>query len=185
MKLPRFLGLVDLAVLVVAAVALLIPQRPLLAREAAKGSEADRFALAAAEARVLVEPATGAAVAELARRLGGAQFFDWAVESAIAGAARAGGAPDQWRALQAASVALVDRLAARPALELARQALAQCERAGAACPEAEATRLALYERQLAAGVESGIDPRTDPAGFRRASERGMRAVRLAPARGAP
>jgi len=37
-------------------------------------------------------------------------------------------------------------------------------------------------QHLAAGIDSGIDPRKDPVGFRNAGERGMRPVRLTPAR---
>lgn len=184
MKLPRFVGIVDLAVLVSLAVALPIwsSPPPMVARDAIKGTEAERFAVAHAEAQVIANPASGARVGELADRLGNAGLKDWAIEAAVGGARRAEASPDRWRALVAASVAYVERLDARPALEYIDLALASCEASRAACPSWEELRMSFYRQHLAAGVESGIDPRRDPAGFRKAGERGLRPVRLSPAR---
>ncbi len=107
MKLPRFVGIVDLAVVVSLAIALPICSSPppMQASDAVKGTEADRFAVAHAEAQVLASPASGAKVAEIAERLGHAGFRDWAIEAAVLGAARAKGSPERWRALVAALVA--------------------------------------------------------------------------------
>ena len=43
--------------------------------------------------------------------------------------------------------------------------------------------MSFYRQHLAAGIESGIDPKRDPVGFRNAGERGMRAVRISPGAG--
>ena len=118
-------------------------------------------------------------IADLAKQLGDAGFKDWAIETAIEGAERAKQAPSRWRALLAASVAYVDHLDAVPALDYAERALAACEIAGTTtCPSWEQIRMELYRRHLDAGVKSGIDPRRDPKGFRRAGESGLRQIRL-------
>ncbi|HWU89331.1 MAG TPA: hypothetical protein VN253_18840 [Kofleriaceae bacterium] len=182
MKLPRFVGPVDLAVLVVVIAAVLFPPRPMQASDAGKGTDADRFALAYAEAKVLADPTNGARIGELAERLGAAGFRDWAIETAVEGAERAKPSPNRWRALMAASVAYVDRLDVHPALEYIDLALSECERHREACPKWEEVRMDLYREHLAAGVKSGIDPRKDPVGFRKAGESGLRPVRLTPTR---
>jgi hypothetical protein len=182
MKLPRFVGLVDLAVLVVVIAAILLPPRPMEASDAIKGSDAERFALAFAEARTIVEPASGTKAAELVERLGQAGHKDWAIEAAVKGAEHAKAAPDRWRALSAASVAYVDRLDVHPALQYIEAALSSCEAHREACPEWERVRMDLYRQNLDAGVKSGIDPHKDPVGFRKAGENSYRSVRLTPAR---
>jgi hypothetical protein len=182
MRLPRFVGLTDLAMAIVLLVALVLPPRPMYAKPAAPGSDADRFALALAEARTIADPDDGATAAELARRLGEAGFKDWAIQSAYAGSERAKQSPTRWRALIATSVAYVDRLDVVPALDFANRALAACEAAREAghttCPSWEEVRMQFYQKHLDAGVKSGIDPRVDPAGFRRAGEGALRPVRI-------
>src|SRR5262245_40703830 len=109
MKLPRFVSIVDLAVVVSLAIALPICSSPppTQATDAIKGSEAERFAVAHAEAQAIANPASGERIAELAEQVGQANFKDWAIETAVDGAARAKGSPDRWRVLSAASVAYV------------------------------------------------------------------------------
>jgi hypothetical protein len=184
MKLPRFLGVVDLAVLISLAIALPIwsSPPPMVATDAIKGSDAERFEVALAEARVLADPQSGGKSAALAEQLGSSGHRDWAIAAAVTGAERAKQSPDRWRALSAASVAYVDRLDVRPALEQIELALGECDRHPEACPEWERVRMDLYRQNLDAGVRSGIDPRKDPVGFRRAGESGFRSVRLSPNR---
>jgi hypothetical protein len=182
MKLPRFVGLVDLAVLVVVIAAILLPPRPMEASDAIKGTDAERFALAFAEARTIADPASGAKAAELAERLGQTGHKDWAIEAAVEGAERAKASPDRWRALSAASVAYVDRIDVHPALQHIETALSSCEAHRDACPEWERVRMDLYRQNLDAGVKSGIDPHKDPVGFRKAGENSFRSVRLTPSR---
>ena len=47
-----------------------------------------------------------------------------------------------------------------------------------ALPSLEEIRMQLYQEHLDAGVRSHIDPRRDPAGFRKAGEKGIRAVHI-------
>jgi hypothetical protein len=182
MKLPRFMGLVDLAVLVVVIAAILLPPRPMEASEAIKGSDPERFALAFTEAQSIASPASGGKAAELSERLGRAGHKDWAIEAAVEGAERAKGSPDRWRALSAASIAYIDRLDVRPALDYIEMALSECNAHRDSCRDWDLQRLDLYHQHLVAGVKSGIDPHKDPVGFSKAAERTFRAVRLTPLR---
>lgn len=178
MKLGRYIGLVDLGILTVLAVAVILPPREMFARAATKVPAADQFALALAEARTIADPASGDATAELARRLGDAGYKDWAIEAALDGSSRAPESPTRWRALLAASVAYVDRLDVVPALDYANRSLGACEASRPTCPTWEEIRMQIYQQHLDAGVKSGIDPRRNPAGFRKAGETGLRQIRL-------
>src|SRR5688572_7688 len=183
MKWPRFVGIVDLGILTLVAVALFLPPREMFASSPYKGEDIDRFAIALAEARTIANTADGNVVDDLSRRLGQAGFKDWAIESALVGSERAKNSPTRWRALLAASVAYVDRIDVVPALDYANRALAACEHAretgGAnACPSWEEVRMRLYHQHLDSGVRSGINPRMDPKGFRAAGESGIRQIRL-------
>ena len=176
MKLPRNVGIVDLAVATVVAVLIFLPDREHYTSPLYKGDDAAQFAVALAEARTLADPRDGAALADYTRLLGDAGYKDWSIETAVAGAKRASGSPTEWRAMLAASVAYVDKIDVKPALEYAQLALATCKTAG--CPSWEEVRMRLYEEHLSAGVRSGIDPRLDPKGFRAAGENALRSIRL-------
>lgn len=180
MKLPRSIGLIDIAIITIAIAAILVPPRRMYASDAAKGTPADRFGLARAEAQLLADPANGMKIGELAERLGAADFKDWAIEAAVAGVARAKDSPTRWRALMAASVAYVEHKQVMPALDYIEQAIAACEAQRPTCASWDQPRMELYRQHLDAGVKSGIDPRKDPVGFRQAGERSIRSVRVAP-----
>lgn len=180
MKLPRSVGLIDIAIITIAIAAILFPPRRMYASDAAKGAPADRFGLARAEAQLLADPANGMKIGELTERLSVAGFKDWAIEAAVAGVARAKDSPTRWRALMAASVAYVDHIEVRPALEYIEQAIAACEAQRPTCASWDQLRMELYRQHLDAGEKSGIDPRRDPAGFRRAASGSIRSVRVAP-----
>ncbi|MEJ7601011.1 MAG: hypothetical protein WKG01_24110 [Kofleriaceae bacterium] len=173
-------GLVDISVAVVVVVMLVLPPREMVAAPAYK--QADHFKLGLIEARSIANPDDPTLVVELARRLGEAGFRDWAVESAIHGANRTSTAPGNWRALLATSVAYVDQLDVHPALDYAKRALTACEEVAktdsTACPEWEEIRTRAYFEHLEGGVKSGIDPRRDPMGFRKAGEDALRLIRL-------
>src|SRR5262249_39541170 len=109
MQLHRSVGLVDLGVATIVVLSLVLPAREMYASSAQKADEAEQFALAQAEARMLARPDDGAAVDDVSRRLGMASFKDWAIEVAVRGAERAKQAPTRWRALLAASDAFLDR----------------------------------------------------------------------------
>ena len=183
MQLPRFVGLVDLGIATVVAVAIFLPAREMFAQSAFKTDDTKQFAIAYSEARTMAHPDDGRVIEDLSRRLGEVGFKDWAIDNAVIGSERAKHSPTRWRALLAASVAFVDRLDVRPALDYVDRALAACESAQeqgevSACPTYEAVRMRLYEQHLSAGVKSGIDPRRDPVGFRKAGESALRSIRL-------
>jgi hypothetical protein len=184
MQLSRFVSFIDLAIALVVLVALVLPAREMYASAAIKprqATDADRFAVALAEARTIAHPDDGAAVDDLARRLGAVGFKDWAIEVGLHGSERAKASPSQWRALLATSVAYVDRLDVVPALDYANRALAACDATGAACPSWEQVRMKLYQQHLDAGVKSGIDPHQGPAAikaFRHAGESALRQIHL-------
>ena len=183
MQLRRIVGLVDLGILVVLAVAVLLPPREMFARAAVKADDAQQFALALAEARTIARPADGRAVDDFARELGKTGMKDWAIDLAVRASDRAKDSPTRWRALLAASVAYVDELDVVPALDYANRALSACDTARergdvSACPPADEIKARLYQQHLDAGVKSGIDPHVDPEGFRRAGEAALRTIHI-------
>lgn len=178
MKLPRSIGLVDLAVITVLIVMVVLPPREMFASPAHKGDDAARFALALSEARTIADPTNGDKLADLSRRLGDANYKDWSIEASVDGAAAAAGSPTEWKALLAASVAYVDKLEVVPALDYATRALASCRALQGGCPSWEEVRMTLYQEHLEAGVQSGVDPKLDPKGFRAAGENAIRSIRL-------
>ena len=190
MALPRFLGLVDLAVATVVAVAIFLPAREMFAQNAFKGDKSDEFAIALAEARTMARPTDGVAIEDFARKLGDAGMKDWAIESTVRMSERAKDSPTRWRALIATSVAYVEKVDVVPALDYANRALAACELSrergdATACPSWEETRMRLYRDHLDAGVKSGINPRVDPHGFREAGDKALHYIRIAPSHNVP
>jgi hypothetical protein len=181
MALPRFISPIDFAILAVVAVAVFLPPREMYAENAIKG---DEFGVALAEARTMASPGDGKAIEDFTRKLGEAGLKDWAIEASVRLADRAKDSPTRWRALIAASVAYIEKLEVVPALDYANRALAACEQAqktaGNACPTWEQIRMQLYQQHLDAGVKSGIDPKVDPRGFRRAGEAALRQIRIGP-----
>lgn len=181
MALPRFLGLVDVGVATIVAVAIFLPAREMQAHNAIKG---DEFQVALAEARTLARPSDGAAAEELTRKLSEAGMKDWAVETAVRLADRDKTSLTRWRALIAASVAYIEKVEVKPALEYANMAIAACESArerdATACPTFEEVRMRFYQQHLDAGVKSGIDPKVDPVGFRKAGQTGLRQIYIGP-----
>lgn len=183
MQLRSLVGIFDLGIAVVIAVLFALPARPMYASAVFKGDAASAFALALAEAKTVATSGDGAAVAEFVRKLDEAGQKDWAIDEAVRGSDRAKDSPSMWRALLAVSSAFVDRLDVVPALDYANRALAACRRSREtgdvnACPNWEEIRVALYQQSLDAGVRSGIDPRRDPRGFRRAQDSGMLQIRI-------
>lgn len=183
MAMPRLFGFVDLGVTVVVAVALFLPAREMQASPAIKG---DEFAVPLAEARTQAHPGDGVAIEDFTRKLGDAGMKDWALETAVRLSDKAKDSPTRWRALIAASVAYIEKVEAVPALDYANKAIEACEAAAktdpAACPSFELVRMQLYQQNLDAGVASGIDPKVDPAGFRRAGQSKIRQFNIGPSR---
>jgi hypothetical protein len=185
MQLPRFVGLVDLGIATVIAVLVLLPAREMYGSAVIKGDDATQFGVALAEARTIARPGDGQAVEDYTRKLDEANQKDWAIDAAVLASSRAKDSPTRWRALLAASTAFVDRLDVVPGLDYANRAVNACESARAqgdvgvtACPSWEQIRMGLYQQSLDAGVRSGIDPRRDPAGFRKASQTPLLQIHL-------
>ncbi len=168
-------GLVDIAVVVVLLLAVAMPSREVVATAAIKGDDASTFPLAMAEARTIATPTDGAARADFARRLDDIKQNDWAIEDATRGAKLATDAT-AWQAWLAVSIGYVDRLDASKAFELVQTALKVCD--AKTCPGWERARMEIYRDHLDAGLRSGVDPKRDPAGFRRAGERGLHAAHI-------
>jgi hypothetical protein len=182
MQLRRLVGFVDLGVATVVVVAVLLPAREMFATPAIKGDDVHQFELALAEARTIAQPGDGMATETFERALSEAGMKDWAIETSVHASAESH-APTRWRALLAASVAYVDRLDVVPGLDYANRALTACDAArergdANACPSWEEIRVQLYQQHLDAGVKSGIDPRHDPVGFRKAGESALRQIHL-------
>ncbi len=186
MRLPRFIGIVDLGIITIVLVTVVLPAREMFGFSVLwgkKNTPAAQFELALAEARTIAKPDDGRALEDYTRKLDAAGFKDWAIDVAVRGSARTKHSPTQWRALLATSVAYVDHLDVIPALDYANRALNVCHDAQrtddqAVCPSWEEVRMQLYQEHLDAGVKSGIDPHRDPIGFRKAGERGLREIRL-------
>lgn len=175
MRIHRFLSLTDLVVLVVVAVALFLPRRPLEVVDAYTIEPELRADLGAAEARAVLHPDDPMVAAEATRQLVRGGQLDWAVERSRDAAALAAPA-HRWRALLAVSEAYIDRVQVTQAHEWAQQAVAACKADGAVCPAWELLKLELYERYLGAGVRSGINPRNDPDGFEEAAGAALHTV---------
>lgn len=179
MELRRYVGLVDLGVLTILVAAVVFPPREMYADSAVKATPEERFGLALAEAKQIVHPELPAHVDRLSDTLGQLGFKDWAIEVALDGAEHTKGAPNYWQTQLATSVAYVDRLDAKNALKWAIDAYKSCGKAGdAGCPSWEKTRLEIYRDHLQAGVDAGIDPRTNPRAFREAGETRIRSTRI-------
>jgi hypothetical protein len=180
MQLPRLFNLVDLGIVTVIAVAVILPPREMYASDIVKGGDDAQFKLALAEARTIARPEDGHAAESFTRMLDDANQKDWAIDAGVSASERAKGSPTRWRALFATAAAYVDRLDVVPGLDYANRALAACDNETGACPSWEQIRMELYQQSLDAGVKSGIDPRRDPRGFRKASESVIREIRLGP-----
>src|SRR3954468_21450332 len=129
MQVSRFVGLVDLGIATVVAVAIFLPAREMHAASAIKGDDAQQFAIAYSEARTMAATGDGRAIEDLSRRLGEAGLKDWAIDAAVIGSERTKQSPTRWRALLATSVAYVDRVDVTTALEYGVRALTACESA--------------------------------------------------------
>lgn len=182
---PFRIGILDITVAAIVLVVILLPDRGMDVRAASKfKKDAPEHAhdIGMHQARLIADPADGVAAQKLSELLMEAGQSDWALR--VAG--RAAGhtdSPTVWRSLLALSWAHAGRYEMRKAHRYALDALEACGKQPVTCPIHERVRLEMYESGLAAGIRSGIDPRTDPEGFRKASRTGTRFIRVK--RGAP
>ncbi len=164
---PFRIGIVDVVVFVVVLVAIVMPPRrtnvtSLYPADAtASLQEVGRY-----QSALLANPGDGNAAYELSELMLRLGQTDWALQTA-AGAAAEEESPTRWRALLALASGHVDRFEIKKAYDHARAALAACDKA-TTCPPHERARMLLFTAELEAGVRSGIDPKTDPKGFKKA-----------------
>ena len=132
MQLSRFVGLIDLGVAAVVLVTIGLPAREMYAAPPTRAPTPSSRARARRGTHDGA-PRRGTAVDDLSRRLGAAEFKDWAIETALHGSERAKQSPTRWRALLATSVAYVDRLESSPR---STTPTARCRRARMSRPPA-------------------------------------------------
>jgi hypothetical protein len=170
-------GLLDIAGVGVALVAVLLPPPatqvfPVYDTQSA----ANPAEIAQAQAALSRDPADFAALDRYVDLLAEAGQPDQALRAA--GAAFAQPSPQHWRAAVAVAAVHADLLDAKAAYEWANKALAACDETGADCPEHERVRVDLYAKALKAGIDSGIDPRVDPEGFKKAIDSATPMIRV-------
>ncbi len=184
MQLTRFVGLVDIAIIVVLAVFVILPPRPQYMAPAIPGPEEKQFALALAEARTIARPTDGTAVDDLVTKLSEAGQKDWAIDFGVLASDRMKDQPDRWKALMATSTVFVARFDVAPGLDYANRALTACDSAQskdpAACPSPDQVRMQLYTANLTASVKSGFNPRTERDKFQKAGESALLQIHLDP-----
>jgi hypothetical protein len=179
MQLRRYVGLIDLGILTILIATVVFPPRQMYAESAIKGTDDERYQLAMLEAKAIAHPDLPMHVGKFSDLLGVNGFKDWAIVTAVQGADRAKSSPMYWQAALATSVAWVDRLDARKALDWGKRAYQACAKAGTtACPSWEKARMEIYIDHLQAGVDAGIDPRKNPKAFREAGEGKIRSTRI-------
>ena len=170
-------GLLDIAGAGVALAALILPPP---AKQVLpiydKNSPVRPAEVAAAQAAEARDPEDYTALASYVDLLAEAGQPDQALR--VAGTAFARPSPRRWRAAVAVASVHADELDAKAALEWAQKALAACDAPGADCPDHERVRVDLYAKALKAGIDSGIDPRVDPDGFKKAIDSATPMIRV-------
>lgn len=176
-------GVLDFAALVLLGVVIVLPPRGTNVTQAQPIlSPATVEEISEYQARLLANPGDGVAAEELAETLLEAGYSDWSLR--VAGdASRAKDSPTLWRSFRGLSTTHAERIEISDALRWGEQALVECRKDAVSCPPHEEIRLQIYVEQLQVGLNSGIDPKADPAGFREAiSQSGIRNIRLKPPR---
>jgi hypothetical protein len=142
-----------------------------------KGSLAQPAAIATAEAAIARDAHDFVALGRYVDLLAEAGQSDQALRAA--GAAYAEDHPGRWRAALAVAAVHADLLDAKNAYAWAEKALVACDAPGSDCgPEHERVRIDLYARALKAGIDSGIDPKVDPEGFKHAIDSATPMIRV-------
>jgi hypothetical protein len=177
------LGLVDIAAAGVALFAILLPPRtqPIDPLYVGRDAGDTQRAIAAYQADIAKRPDDPVAAQRLVETLIDAGQSDWAMRAAGAAVERAAAA-EKWRVLLAVSEVHADRLEIKEAHDWAAKAVGACGEPGATCAVHERVRLETYAQVLKAGVDSGIDPKLDPEGFRAAVSGAMKIVKTKPSR---
>jgi len=162
----------DLAVLLLLAVAILMPRPDVKVKPGLTLAQDQRDRVAELQTRMVADPTDGVAAMELADLFLDARRPDWALAT-VSAATEA--SPNDHRLHLRRSLALADHYEAARAHVAAERALALCEGGSvASCGEAEHSRLTLLESTLRR--VKGIDMRKDP---NRAKEELIKAFRPA------
>lgn len=171
----RFL---DLAVLVLVAIAVLLPRPDVKASPALRISPDRLERVAELEAQLAADPADSAVALELADHFLDGHRPDWAL-AALAGVLKR--YPEDHRLHFRRSLALADHFEGGLAYAAAARALALCDSGSSAkCTETDRTRIALLEETLR-GVKD-VDMREDPNTAKLRILRGLRPVYVPPPR---
>jgi hypothetical protein len=177
-------GLLDIAAIGVVVVTLVLPAP---AKQVFpvydKGSYAQPDELAAAQAQLARDPHDAVALARYVDLLAEAGQMDQALR--VSGAAYADESARRWRAALAVASVHADMLDAQAAYDWTLKSLAACDAATADCPDHERLRVDLYAKALKAGLDSGIDPRVDPQGFKKAIDSATPMIRVGGRRNHP
>ncbi len=136
----------DLAILLLLAAAILIPRPDVKVKAALPNDPAVRQRVAELQVQLLAAPGNTAAALELADIFMDLRHPDWALAS-LEGPMNAH--PDDFRLHHLASLALADHFEPAPAFTEAQKALALCDAGSSVpCGEAERGRLALLQSTL-------------------------------------
>ena len=150
--------ILDLAVLLLLAFAILMPRPNAKVKPALAAGPAERDRVAELQARLFATPGDGGAALELADIFMDGRRADWAL-AVLQPAIEA--SPADHRLFLRRALALADHFEAAAAYQAAARALALCEAGGAVrCDDTEHSRIALVERTLARVKH--IDMRKDP-----------------------
>jgi hypothetical protein len=148
----------DLAILLLLAAAVLMPRPDVKVKPALPQDLAMRQRVAELQTQILAAPGDSAAALELAGIFMDLRHPDWALAS-LEGALDAH--PDDYRLHHRASLALIDHFEPAPAYAEAQKALTLCESGSSVpCGEAELGRLDLLKSTLER--VKGMDMRRDP-----------------------
>ena len=177
-------GLLDIAAIGVVVVALVLPPP---AKQVLpiydQNSPANPDAIAAAQADLARDPHDYPALARYVDLLAEAGQLDQALR--IAGTAFSLEHPRRWRAALAVASVHADMLDAKAAYEWTLKSLSSCDLPTSDCPDHERVRIDLYAKALKAGIDSGIDPRVDPTGFKAAIDSATPMIRVGGRRNHP
>ncbi len=171
-------GILDIAAATIVVIVIILPAREPNVGPPFPDVDEQQEAIAEFQARLVANPQNGAAAERLAETLTAAGYHDWGLR--VAGeATQYKDSPTVWRAFRGLSTTHAERFEVKQALAWGEQALSACNAGASTCPTHEQIRLQIYVDQLRAGLQSGIDPRVDPEGFRRAiSGAGIRNIRI-------
>jgi hypothetical protein len=168
-------GLLDLIAVALVAIAVFLPAPDFVVEDGyAKARPSDLRIMAQAQAELAKDPGNGVQVSRLADALIRLDQH----QDALRHGGEAFERSHSWRAALAVSGVHADRVEVEPALAWANKALEACDADRSRCPEHDRLRISLYQSGMQAGLESGVDPRTQPEAFRDKVLKALPSVRI-------